>query len=194
MADPAKAAEASVTGHRERQSFKSAVQRRLQSYFTCSDGRPSTISNLDTPVLGAIGLQEAPRTLHWTVATGTSFSTAADRDDTTGGLNPAQRAPGAIDTAQFLTGGGAISGTGTAAALQFGGSVQWDVASAASLSAVSSVTVGEGGSGAVLVNGSASINGLISPGHGGARGGFLLKSGYAAVSRRVAPPAKRHRP
>ncbi len=119
-----------------------------------STGTGGTISNLDSLVLGAIGLQQAPRTLVWTGGSGTGFGTAASWDDVTGGLNPAHAAPGPIDTAQFLGGGGTIAGSGTVATLLFGGTTQWDVA--ASLSAQSNVTV----AGAVLINGGGSINGL----------------------------------
>jgi T5SS/PEP-CTERM-associated repeat protein len=124
-------------------------------------GTAGTISSLDTLVLGAIGLRDVlVRTLVWTGAQGSSFSTAANWDDTTDARNPAQTAPGVADTAQFLSNGGTITGTGTAAALQFGGSVLWNVASGASLSALSGVTVGQSGTGALLVSGGASIDGL----------------------------------
>ncbi len=127
-------------------------------------GTSGTISALDTMVLGNIGLQPnvlpAPRTLVWTGAQGTAFGTAADWNDVTGGHDPAQSPPGSVDTAQFLNNGGSVTGTGTAAALEFGGNALWNVGSGASLSAVSSVTVGQGGRGALLINGGASVNGL----------------------------------
>ena len=104
--------------------------------------------------------QAPARDLVWTGAADTNFTNAADWNDTSNGLNPAAAAPGGADTAQFLTGGGTITGTGTAAVLQFGGSTLWDVTSSASLSAGTGVTVGQGGVGTLLINGGASINGL----------------------------------
>ena len=126
-------------------------------------GTAGTISSLDTMVLSSIGLRESvvtptPRTLSWIGASGASFATAADWNDLTDSLNPAQSAPNATDTAQFLNGGGTITGAGTAAVLQFGGNASWDLASGASLSATTGVTVGQGG--ILLVNGGASISGL----------------------------------
>ena len=106
--------------------------------------------------------QDAPlsRTLAWTGAQGTGFATAADWNDLTNGLNPALTAPGAADTAEFPSGGGAITGSGTAAALDFGGVASWLLTSGASLSASNAVTVGFGGTGAVLVNDGAGLDGL----------------------------------
>ena len=126
-------------------------------------GTAGIVSNLDTGVLGAIGLRAnivSPRTLAWTGAQGTDFATAADWNDNTNALNPALAAPVAADVVQFLAGGGTVTGSGTVAALQFGGPAPWDVASGASLSATKGVTVGQGGTAALLVKGGASINGL----------------------------------
>ena len=137
-------------------------------------GTAGTISSLDTSALGAIGLQQAPapRTLVWTGAQGGGFATAGDWIDITNGLDPAQSAPDPADTTQFPSGGGTVTGSGFAAALQFGGTALWTIASGASLSALAGVTVGPGGGGALLVNGGAGINGLgasdtISGGAGG---------------------------
>jgi collagen type I/II/III/V/XI/XXIV/XXVII alpha len=130
-------------------------------------------SQMPVTTSGSVITQAAARNLVWTGAQDTNFANAANWDDTTNTLNPASSAPGAADTAQFLTGGGTITGNGTASALQFGGSTLWDVAASASLSAVSSVTVGQSGSASLLINGGASINGLgasddISGGSGAA--------------------------
>ncbi len=103
-----------------------------------------------------------PRTLIWTGAQDTNFGNATDWNDTTTNLNPAPLAPNSSDAAQFLSGGGTITGNGTAATLGFGGSLSWDVASGASLSATSGVTVGAGGAGSLLINGGAQIDSLGS--------------------------------
>ncbi len=128
-------------------------------------GTAGTISSLDNSALSAIGFHSnlqvpTQRTLLWTGGKDTAFNNVADWNDSSNGLNPAQTAPGATDTARLLTAGGTISGIGTVAALQFGGIPLWNVASSATLAALSGVTVGQGGSGAVVVNGGASINGL----------------------------------
>ena len=148
-------------GHRQgRTTFRPT---RYDAFI--ATGTAGTISDLDTMVLGAIGLREAtgaqsPRTLSWVGASGASFATAAAWDDLTDLLNPAQSAPNATDTAEFVTSGGTMTGSGTASALEFGGNASWNVTSGASLSAAAAVTVGEGGTGVLLVNGGASVNGL----------------------------------
>ena len=125
-----------------------------------SPGAGGTISNVDTMALVAVGLQEKPRTLLWTGAQGSGFATAADWNDLTSGQTPGRTEPGAADTAEFLTGGGTITGSGTASAVQFGGLPQWNVTGGAGLNALTGVTVGQGGVGSVLINGGASVNGL----------------------------------
>ncbi len=105
-------------------------------------------------------LVEPPRTLAWTGALSTGFAVPANWDDLTNGVNPAVTPPNAADTVEFLTSGGTITGSGTASALRFGGTVSWDVTSGARLSAAGGVTVGEGGTGALQVNGGARIDGL----------------------------------
>ncbi len=128
-------------------------------------GTAGTISSLDNSVLSAIGFHSVlgvptQRTLLWTGAKDALFTTAADWNDSSNGLNPAQTAPGATDTARLLTAGGTITGNSTVAALEFGGIPLWNVSSSATLAALSGVTVGQGGSGAVVINGGASISGL----------------------------------
>src|SRR5580658_6572312 len=61
-----------------------------------------------------------PRTLSWTGANDTAFGTAANWNDLTDGLNPAQTAPDPIDTVEFNTSNGGVIGTGTVAALDVG--------------------------------------------------------------------------
>jgi T5SS/PEP-CTERM-associated repeat protein len=85
----------------------------------------------------------APRTLVWTGATNTVFAAASNWDDTTNGLGFAAAAPDALDTVVFGNNGGAISGTGTAAAIMFDGGGAWQLGSGASLSTSGAVVVGE---------------------------------------------------
>ncbi|MSP02903.1 MAG: hypothetical protein EXR07_17950, partial [Acetobacteraceae bacterium] len=113
----------------------------------------------DTGTGTLLTLAASPRSMVWTGSNGTSFANATDWNDITNSLNPALSAPDSADTAQFLTIGGAITGAGTAAVLQFGGAALWNVTSGANLNAASSVIVGTGG-GELLINGGASINGL----------------------------------
>src|SRR5262249_34169678 len=61
------------------------------------------------------------------------------------------------DTARFLVGGGAISGTSTVAALAFGGTAQWNVNGGATLATSGGLQVGQGDAGALLINGGAEI-------------------------------------
>ena len=119
-------------------------------------------------------LVEPARTLDWTGASSTDFASAANWDDLTNSVNPAVNPPYSTDTAAFLTLGGTITGSGTAASLQIGGTASWEVTSGASLSAASGVTVGQGGTGSLLVNGGASISGL------GTLDGITGASGSAA--------------
>ncbi len=107
-----------------------------------------------------VTLVEAPRTMVWTGAKDANFGSAANWNDLTNSLNPAAFAPNSGDTTEFLTGGGIISGTGTAAILRFDGLSAWDVMASASLSAASGVTVGDAGTGTLLIASGASVNGL----------------------------------
>ena len=107
---------------------------------------------------------EAPRTLTWTGAQDTSFANPADWNDLTNALLPAAAPPNETDTTRFLTGGGTITGTGTVAALRFGGAVAWEVTSGAILNAATSVVVGQDGVGTVLIDGGASLKGLGASG------------------------------
>ena len=113
-------------------------------------------SATSAPVASTVNIQPPPRTLAWTGAKNTDFATAANWNDTTNSLNPAVLAPDAADTAQFITGGGTIAGTGTVTNLAFGGS-SWRLSAGAALSATNGVAVGTTGSGALTLSGGASI-------------------------------------
>ena len=80
-----------------------------------------------------------PPTEVWTGAASSNFGTAANWDDVTDNQNPASFAPGATTTAEFTSGGGTITGAGTAGQLQFGGSSPWFVSSGAHLGSVGGV-------------------------------------------------------
>jgi T5SS/PEP-CTERM-associated repeat protein len=73
------------------------------------------------PVTSTIAIQPPSRSLSWTAARNSDIANAANWNDLTNGVNPANLAPDAADTAQFLSGGGTISGTGTVGSLVFGG-------------------------------------------------------------------------
>ena len=64
-----------------------------------------------------------------------SFGTAGNWNDQTTNTDPALTPPGAADTAEFASGAGTITGTGTVANLQFLGTVAWTVGGDAVLSA-----------------------------------------------------------
>jgi T5SS/PEP-CTERM-associated repeat protein len=106
-----------------------------------------------------LALDALARTLVWTGAVGTSFTTAANWNDITSDLNPALSGPGETDTAEFLTGGGTIDGTGTAAALEFGGLAQWTLGASSALTAAGTagVTVGAGGADFLSLSSGATI-------------------------------------
>ncbi len=118
----------------------------------------AVLQDIGAPV--TVGVQPAapvPRTLGWTGLSSSNFATAQNWNDSTNGLNPAAAAPGSIDAAQFTSGGGTITGTGTAATLLFLGANAWTVTSSASLVTAGGVNVGTTGTGTLTVNGTASI-------------------------------------
>ena len=85
----------------------------------------------------------AARVLVWTGALGTAFQLAANWNDVTNGLTPAQVMPDAFDTVEFNSVVGGISGTGT----------------------VGSVAVGAGGNGVLdVVGGTTLVAGSLSAG------------------------------
>jgi T5SS/PEP-CTERM-associated repeat protein len=128
--------------------------------FVFSNTSISVGSQIPATTSGFQNYQAPARTLVWTGDRDTSFANALNWNDTSNALNPAATAPGGADTAQFLGTGGTITGSGNAAALQFGGTSLWDVTSGAGLSAGTGITVGLGGVGTLLVNGGASIDGF----------------------------------
>jgi T5SS/PEP-CTERM-associated repeat protein/autotransporter passenger strand-loop-strand repeat protein len=123
-----------------------------RAFQTARDGGGGTV----------ITLEISPRTMVWNGDQDTNFGNGADWNDVTNGLDPATAPPGAADSAQFLTGGGTITGTGTVSELEFAGISAWELTSGASFSAQVGVTVGQTGSGTLLVSGGASIAGLGS--------------------------------
>ena len=139
-----------------------------------ADGAPLTFNLLNTPSStplavsgGEVVVKELPRTLVWAgnPAFGfnsTAFTNSSNWDDVTNGLTPAASAPDAIDMAEFSGGGGAISGTGTVAGLQFGGSAQWLLGTTSTLIAVGTagVMVGGGGAGVLALTSGATISSL----------------------------------
>ncbi len=104
------------------------------------------------------GLEDVfPRTLDWSGATSTNFGAASNWDDTTDNLDPATAAPDALDTAEFNGNGGLITGSGSVAALSFGGDGDWHLASSAALTASGDVVVGATQAADLLVNEAASV-------------------------------------
>jgi autotransporter passenger strand-loop-strand repeat protein/T5SS/PEP-CTERM-associated repeat protein len=87
-------------------------------------------------------LEASPRTLVWTGSDGNAFSAASNWDDVTDDVDPALAAPGQMDTADFLNGGGPVTGSGSVAALTFDNGGVWQLALAAKLSAAGAVVVG----------------------------------------------------
>ena len=63
-----------------------------------------------------------------------AFGSAGNWNDQTTNTNPALVPPGSADTAEFASGGGTITGTGTVAQLQFFGALTWVVDANAQLS------------------------------------------------------------
>ena len=107
---------------------------------TLAAGGPLTFDLAGVPtstVLMASGdevMVVPPPQFAWTGAQNTNFADAPNWNDVTDGLNPATMPPGATDIAQFTSNGGTISGTGSVAQLQFGGTSPWVVTGGANLS------------------------------------------------------------
>ncbi len=115
------------------------------------------IATLAPEVLTVTGTVVAPaRTLDWTGATSTNFSTASNWDDTTLGLDPATTAPTANDTVAFDSIGGGITGAGSAAALSINGGA-WHLASGATLATIGSAVIGSSNAGDLLIDGGSSL-------------------------------------
>ena len=128
-------------------------------------GSPGTISAADTAELNAIGLltattqQTQNRSLSWIGGTGTLLTTAANWNDITNGQDPASLAPASTDSVSLSTGGGSIGGTGSVAALAFGGPAQWLLGSDATLTATGTagVTIGQTGGGELSLTSGATV-------------------------------------
>jgi T5SS/PEP-CTERM-associated repeat protein len=89
------------------------------------------------------------------------------------------------DTATFSSGGGVITGTGTAASLSFGGDGAWHLGSGAALTTPGGVTVGTTEAAQLLINGAASLVGTGSAGasiaaQSGASGSSVNVSGIGS--------------
>lgn len=79
----------------------------------------------------------APAVKVWTGAADTNFANAQNWDDITNNATPAAAAPSTGETAQFLSAGGTVTGTGSVGQLLFAGTGPWTLASGASLSSSS---------------------------------------------------------
>ena len=109
------------------------------------------------PVTSTVNIQPPPRTLSWTGAKDTTFANAGNWNDTTNTLNPALLAPNSADAAQFIGGGGTITGTGSVNTLSFGGTANWTLNSSAALTDAAGVIVGATGNGALTLSGGGTI-------------------------------------
>ncbi len=141
-----------------------AAGQTVTTGFTVGDTDTATASATDSTTT-VVTTDTGPRTLTWTGAANTSFTNAANWDDTTFGHSPALWAENASDTVAFDSGGRVISGTGTAAAISFGGDGAWELASGTDLTTPGRVTVGDTQQGELLIDAGAS---LIGTGTGGA--------------------------
>ncbi len=144
-------------------------------------GNTVAVTAVDQQVLGAIGLipvtaqQTSNRAMLWIGGAAANFGVAANWNDTSNVLSPAVNAIGATDIGSFMTNGGSIGSTGTAATLRFGGPSQWLLGTGTTLTAASAagVIVGQGGNGALALSGGGS---LIS------QGGTDLVSGTGTLA------------
>ena len=105
------------------------------------------------PVTSTIAIQPPPRFLSWTAAQNGNITSAANWSDLTNSLTPANLAPDAGDTAQFLSLGGTIGGSATIGSLVFGGSSNWILGSGFAVDAIAGVTDG----GSVTLTAGASV-------------------------------------
>lgn len=107
------------------------------------------------PVTSIVNLQPPPRVLTWVGTQGSSIFTAANWNDTTNSVNPANLAPDAADSALFEIDGGTITGAGTIGSIAFAGGNDWLLGSGTSLNAVDGI--GDSG-GVTLVSGATVIS------------------------------------
>jgi collagen type I/II/III/V/XI/XXIV/XXVII alpha len=107
------------------------------------------------PVTSTVNLQPPPRVLTWVGTQGSGIFTAANWDDTTNSVSPANLAPDAADSADFGISGGTITGSGTIGSIAFAGSDNWLLDGSTSLDAVDGI--GDGGA-VTLVSGATIIS------------------------------------
>ena len=91
------------------------------------------------PVTSTMAIQPPPRSLAWTAAQDGNIANPANWSDLTNSVDPANLAPDAADTAQFLTGGGTITGSDTIGSLVFAGGNNWTLGGGVVLNAVKGV-------------------------------------------------------
>ena len=112
----------SVTGS----TYASGVLTLFEASGSVAINVPGTFATSDFNVRNVAGnvdvalVQTQDRTLSWIGATNTSFGTPANWNDLTNGFNPARAAPASTDTVVFDTIVGALTGTGTVAAVDVG--------------------------------------------------------------------------
>jgi T5SS/PEP-CTERM-associated repeat protein/autotransporter passenger strand-loop-strand repeat protein len=111
----------------------------------------------DSPGGTVLTLEASPRTLAWTGADNTAFATASNWNDVTNDLPTALSSPEQRDTVEFLGGGGAITGSGTVAALTFNSGDAWQVALGAALTAAGAMMVGASSATAVEIEEDSSV-------------------------------------
>ena len=140
-----------------------AAGKTVTTGFTIVDTNTATASATDSTTT-VVTTDTGPRTLTWTGAANTGFTNAANWDDTTFGYNPALWAENASDTVAFDSGGRVISGTGTAAAISFGGDGAWELATGTDLTTPGSVTVGGTQPGELVIDAGASLIGTGTAG------------------------------
>lgn len=147
----------------------------------------ATPATTELTVSGSDILVGGTPTETWTGNANTNFSDAANWNDVTDNINPAETAPGSLVTAEFLSGGGTITGTGTAGQLQFEGTAPWILANNASLSSVGGITDAgtlliEAGSSIVDTSGTATVSGgFFTAASLVVSGGAFSESGNLAI-------------
>jgi T5SS/PEP-CTERM-associated repeat protein len=92
-----------------------AVDLNLPGSFTSNQIAVTNVAGVGATV-GILPV----RTLGWVGGSGTAFGMAANWNDLTNGLDPAQMGPDAADTVDFDSSNGAVDGPGTVAALDIG--------------------------------------------------------------------------
>ena len=97
-----------------------------------ASGYTASVADQDLTITGTILVPAGtPRLFDWTGEQDTNFANAQNWNDISDNLSPALTPPGALDTAEFAGGGGVVTGVGTVAVLEFGGSGTWVLSSGA---------------------------------------------------------------